>query len=104
MRRLSPNQTPHNESQPIPATQLLSGWALRDPLRANHSKDTTTMQPVKNFIPQFGHQPRQADQPVQVPAVRPVSAPATIADTRSGVAKYLDEVAPASIVGRLIKF
>src|SRR5215204_4374756 len=29
MRRLSPNQTPHNESQPIPATQLLSGWALR---------------------------------------------------------------------------
>src|SRR5215218_1814469 len=26
---LLPNQTPHNESQPIPATQLRSGWALR---------------------------------------------------------------------------
>src|SRR5215204_318671 len=28
MRHLSPTQVPHKESQPIPETQLLSGWAL----------------------------------------------------------------------------
>src|SRR5918997_4831102 len=28
MRHLSPTQGPHKESQPIPETQLLSGWAL----------------------------------------------------------------------------
>src|SRR5437763_1054004 len=31
MRHLSPTQVPHNESQPIQPTQLLSGTALRAP-------------------------------------------------------------------------
>src|SRR5215208_5803796 len=30
MRHLSPTQVPHKESQPIPETQLLSGWALKE--------------------------------------------------------------------------
>src|SRR5215207_952433 len=38
MRHLSPTQVPHKKSQPIPETQLLSGWALRDlfVLRPDH--------------------------------------------------------------------
>jgi hypothetical protein len=44
--------------------------------------------------------------PAQVPAVRPVAAPPAITplDNRTPQERYLDEVAPSFIVGRLIKF
>jgi hypothetical protein len=44
--------------------------------------------------------------PAQVPAVKPAAAPPApaVIDTRSPQERYLDEVAPSFIVGRLIKF
>src|SRR5215208_3143148 len=53
MRHLSPTQVPHKESQPIPETQLLSGWALRKPggfgyacIQATESQQPVTAEPT----------------------------------------------------------
>src|SRR5829696_321953 len=44
MRHLSPTQVPHKESQPIPETQLLSGWALRESIRQQAVRTVHDMQ------------------------------------------------------------
>src|SRR5262249_23330752 len=48
-----------------------------------------------------------APRPTAAPASAPIPKPETavaLPDTRTGIERYLDEIAPAAVVGRLIKF
>src|SRR5262245_52514878 len=49
------------------------------------------------------HAKHRPTPPVPAPA-SPTPTSAALPDTRTEVAKYLDEIAPAAVVGRLVKF
>src|SRR5215204_5669532 len=69
MRHLSPTQVPHKKSQPIPETQLLSGWALR-----TSSRPEKTASGAQERIITLHGNPKQT-QTLRSPSPRPCVAP-----------------------------